>query len=462
MPAPPPATDLGAPPVEIAGQGVATDYAVALARALGSAVQRRAGPEDAAPAVEWARSGAMALCGPAEGEPRLAPGPLASAARGALRAFEALAGRALDIDGPALLGERAALAGLRRRGDVSPGGGCRLLRCADDWIALSLARPDDARALPAWLESGPLGEADPWPAVRAGLAQRTAADLVARARWLGLAVAAVRGDPPAPPRWLRVAARGTPSPPAAREDRAPRVLDLGTLWAAPLCTHLLERAGARVAKVESAARPDGARRGNGAFFHLLNAGKRSVALDLGTRSGRDRLRGLIERADVVVESARPRALAQLGLDAVDLVAARPGLTWLCLTGHGRDDPAPGRVAFGDDAGVAAGLTRDLGEPPLFCADAIADPLAGLHAAVAVWASWRAGGGHLLDVPLRDVTAHAARFAPGSARGCVEHGTVRAGGACAAVAVPRARRAARRARPLGADTDAVLAALRSAC
>jgi crotonobetainyl-CoA:carnitine CoA-transferase CaiB-like acyl-CoA transferase len=313
-------------------------------------------------------------------------------------------------------------------------------------------------SLPAWLEhDGPLE--DPWCFVARHAAARDVDELVRRARWLGLPVA-VAGPPPSPtPPWLRLAMRGTRSPSAA--GRRCLVVDLSSLWAGPLCSHLLGLAGARVVKVESAQRPDGARRGDARFFDLLNADKASVALDLRDAHGRSRLRALLERVDVVIESARPRALAQLGVDAETFVASRPGRTWLSITGYGRGDPEPGRVAFGDDAAVAAGLARATGRgagSPLFCGDAIADPLAGLHAALAARASQVAGGGHLLDVSLRDVVAHAAAFA-GDAEGAVVRRdggdfSVDAPGGSARVAPPRARRAARRARPLGADTEAV--------
>ena len=60
-------------------------------------------------------------------------------------ALRLLAARRLpsDLDGPALLGERAAIFGLSRRGTTAPGGSCRLVRCADGWIAVNLARTDD-------------------------------------------------------------------------------------------------------------------------------------------------------------------------------------------------------------------------------------------------------------------------------------------------------------------------------
>jgi crotonobetainyl-CoA:carnitine CoA-transferase CaiB-like acyl-CoA transferase len=114
-------------------------------------------------------------------------------------------------------------------------------------------------------------------------------------------------------------------------------------------------------KVESLARPDGARGGPPPFFDLLHTGAESVALDFADARDRALLDALVASADVVLESTRPRALAQLGIDATAFVAARAGRVWTSLTGYGREDEAPGRVAYGDDAGVAAGLASDPSE-----------------------------------------------------------------------------------------------------
>ena len=86
------------------------------------------------------------------------------------------------------------------------------------------------------------------------------------------------------------------------------MLDLSSLWAGPLCGRILADAGARVTKVESTARPDGAHQGGAAFFDLLNGGKEQVAFDLDTDDGRAALQQLVARADVVIEASRPRAL----------------------------------------------------------------------------------------------------------------------------------------------------------
>jgi hypothetical protein len=405
----------------------------------------------------------MALTGRPDALPRVPDGPLAACADGVGRALAAL-GAEPPRDAAALLGERAALLGLARRGAIAPGGSCRLLRAADGWAALSLARDDDVRALPAWLELEPAAAAstDGWSLAERELARRPLSDLERRARWLGLPFARAATAPPAAPRWLSVTACG---PRGDRPIRPPRVLDFSALWAGPLCGELLAGAGADVIKIESVRRldasftPSGERAGLVAFYDLLNAGKRRAALDFAAPRDAALLAALLASADIVIESTRPRALAQLGIAAEAFVAARAGRVWMSITGYGRGDAAPGRVAFGDDAAVAAGAAHAVADRdgPLFCGDAIADPLTGLHAALGAWACWRAGGGALLDVSLCGVTAHALAFAPVGAyevRGSAAAAHVVADGAAAAVAPPRARVARRRARAAGADTEAL--------
>ncbi|MGH0034955.1 MAG: CoA transferase [Myxococcota bacterium] len=436
-------------------------------------------PGDPDPDLDWARCGAMALTGHADGPPALAPGRPTVAMDGAALALRALARRSGEgrsrelerLDAPALLGERAALGGLTRAGRSAPGGRARLIRAADHWIAVQLARPDDVALVPAWLEA-PVGD-DPWPAIERAVRTRPAAALVARGRWMGLPMAIAGGAPRATPRWCRTTRLGAPGPP--RPPSRLTVVDLSSLWAGPLATSLLGALGATVVKVESTPRPDGARQGSTAFFDLMHAGKQSVALDLGDPGQRRALAGLLEAADVVVESARPRALAQLGLHASAWLARRPGRTWLSITGYGRALPWGGWVAFGDDAAAAAGWCAcdDPDTGPIFCGDALADPLTGLHAAVAALAACQAGGGVLLDVALRDVAAFALaepaaarRRAPGEPRARVErHGDgwrLETPRGSVQVARPRARAPRGPAPPLGRHNDVWLSPRPPAC
>jgi hypothetical protein len=399
----------------------------------------------------------MALTGLPDAEPLICPAWLPAAARGVVEALCAVSGQPLAGLGDAagLLGERAALSGLARQGPVSAGGACRFIRAADGWIAVNLARPDDFALLPALLEDE---AARGWDDLVRCARDRTAADLVERGRLLGLALAAEGETAPGPWFALERAAPGQP------RCGPPLVLDLSALWAGPLCGHVLGLLGARVLKVESVSRPDGARLGPPAFFDLMNGGKQSVALDLADPRGRAALRRLFDRADIVIDSARPRAWTQMGLEPLEIVAGDPGLTWLSITGHGRADGY--WTAYGDDAGVSAGLSLVTPRPdgaPVFVGDAIADPLTGLHAALLAWACWRNGGGVLASLALAGVAAHALAFraaADPAARAQAWTDELRRQGVMAVP--PRGRAPARTARPLGADTAAVLAELGVPC
>ena len=376
-------------------------------------------------AADWAASGAMALTGLAAGPPALAPGAPASALAGALAVFELLTRArtgtaALDPPGIGLLGERAALAGLSRQAPRSVGGAFRALRAADGWLGLSLVRPGDLALLPA-LTGGdlpgippshadlphPAPPEDAWQALSAWIARRELGPVVTQARLLGLAASPVPAGPVPRRRPPVLCSPGGPRNPA--RHGAPLVVDLTSLWAGPLCAHLLGLAGATVVKVESRARPDGARAGTPAFFDLLHAGHLSVALDFGAPDDLAALRWLLARADVILEASRPRALRQLGLDAEEYVAA--GAVWASLTGYGRAGEDAQRAGYGDDVAAAAGLVAYCGDVPYPVGDAIADPLAGAYAAAAVAAALLGPRGQLLDISMYDVAVAAGRATP---------------------------------------------------
>lgn len=416
-------------------------------------------PDPAAELAAWAASGAMWLTGRPGARPLGPPAGLV----GKLRTIgEVVACRAAALDAPverdplALLGERAAIAGLRRHGSTSCGGATRLLPARDRWMAVTLARPDDVDLVPAWLQGDQPGD-DPWRTVTTAVAASPADELLERALLLGLPAAALPSTttPPAlaapPLAPLPVRAGRVARPPAAPATTLTglRVVDLSALWAGPLCGGLLAEAGADVVKVESTGRPDGARRGAGAFFDLLNAGKRSVALDLRSREGAGRLHDMLARADVVIEASRPRALAQLGIDAESLLGRGGPRVWVSITAHGRTGPGRDRVGFGDDTALAGGLVSWDTQGPCFCADAIADPTAGLVAAAAVLDALATGGRWLLDVAMATVAAHLAGPTPPSPPGPDPSPDATR---------PRARPRRGRAPRLGEHTGVVLAEL----
>lgn len=336
--------------------------------------------------ADWMASGVVPLTGRADGSPRVPPGHAASTARRLAEWIADASGDRVLVDGPALLGERAAFTGHRRQGASSPGGAARLLPTRDGWAALTCARPDDP-ALYGALVGGDVGD-DPWPVVASWVRAHTCADLAEGATLLGLPAAPVRPTPP-------LALPAYPPRPVA----GLRVVDFSALWAGPLCSQLLGAAGAEIVKVETPARPDGARRGHPGFYRLLHGGHRSVVVDPHTTAGRARLAALVRSADIVVEASRPRALRGFGLDA-DAEVARGG-TWISITAAGR---ASDRIGFGDDVAAAAGLVAvDLGGP-LFCGDAIADPLTGLSAAACALSAPADGSGVLWDVSMAGVVA----------------------------------------------------------
>jgi hypothetical protein len=242
----------------------------------------------------------------------------------------------------------------------------------------------------------------------------------------------------------------------------PLVIDLSALWAGPLCAHLLHSAGARVIKVESAGRPDSVRHASPALFDLLNAGKESVVLDFTSTAGREPLRSLIARADLVIGSARPRAFEQFGLEPEALIDRYPGLSWVAITAHGWYGEARNAVGFGDDAAAAGGLlTRSMDGRPMFAGDALADPLTGIAAAAGAFTALAQGGGTLVDAALSRTAAFIAggrRLEPAE-RGQVvsEQGQwcLRVAGGSEYISAPHARRVSGRAAAFGADTRRVL-------
>ena len=101
--------------------------------------------------------------------------------------------------------------------------------------------------------------------------------------------------------------------------------------------------------------------------------------------------------DVVIESSRPRALEQLGLDAATVMTGERACVWIRITGHGRDQP--NRVALGDDAAVAGGLVAVDADGPVFVGDAIADPLTGALAALLAAAGIGSGSSWVVDLSM---------------------------------------------------------------
>jgi crotonobetainyl-CoA:carnitine CoA-transferase CaiB-like acyl-CoA transferase len=129
------------------------------------------------------------------------------------------------------------------------------------------------------------------------------------------------------------------------------VLDLSAVVSGPLTAALLADQGADVIKVERPGIGDiqrhvgSKRNGYSGFFHVLNRGKRSIALDLTSAEGREIVRRLAERADVVVQNFRPGVVDRLGVGWTQLSALNPRLVYLSISGFGQTGPRAGERAY---------------------------------------------------------------------------------------------------------------------
>lgn len=191
-----------------------------------------------------------------------------------------------------------------------------------------------------------------------------------------------------------------------------RVLELGTMYAAPTAGRMLRDFGAEVVKVEDPAVGDYARQwtpqkdGLGLGFARLNAGKRSLGVDLRDARGREVIRRLIPTVDVVVESFRPGRLETWGLGYDDLRALNPRLVLTRVSGFGQTGPYSARPGFGTVAEVGSGFAFVNGwpstpptSPPFGFADSIAGISAAMGTAMALFRREREGVGEQVDVAL---------------------------------------------------------------
>jgi crotonobetainyl-CoA:carnitine CoA-transferase CaiB-like acyl-CoA transferase len=192
-----------------------------------------------------------------------------------------------------------------------------------------------------------------------------------------------------------------------------RVLEFGTLIAAPFAARLFAEFGAEVIKIEQPGQGDPLRKwrklhqGTSLWWYLQSRNKKSIALDLKSEEGLAIARTLAAKADVVIENFRPGILEKIGLGWDVLSALNPGLTLVRISGYGQTGPYRDRPGFGAIGEAMGGLrytTGDPESPPARAGISIGDSLASLHAVIGALMSLlhvrTAGGqGQIVDVSL---------------------------------------------------------------
>jgi CoA:oxalate CoA-transferase len=193
-----------------------------------------------------------------------------------------------------------------------------------------------------------------------------------------------------------------------------RVLDFTTTIAGPHCGRLLADLGAEVIKIES---PEGdmmrtrlpLRNGASTSFGQLNAGKKSLVLDLKRPEAVEVVYRLVKSADVVVENFRPGVMARFGLDYAKLQPVNPAIIYCTISGYGQAGPSADRPAYAPVIHAASGfdlaqIAHQL-EPrrPDYCGIFIADVVSGTYAFGAIMAALlqrqATGVGQMIDVSM---------------------------------------------------------------
>jgi crotonobetainyl-CoA:carnitine CoA-transferase CaiB-like acyl-CoA transferase len=192
-----------------------------------------------------------------------------------------------------------------------------------------------------------------------------------------------------------------------------RVVDLSTVLSGPVATATLADQGADVVKVEPPGAPDltrqiGTRRdGVTAMYLVANRGKRSLVLDLRPDAGRDVLRRLVERSDVLVQNFRPGVVERLGIGPDALAAVNPRLVYVSIAGFGFDGPLASRRVYDNLIQAASGMTDVQGGsgPPQFVRQLACDKITALTVAQAVTAALlareRGAGGQHVQLSMLD-------------------------------------------------------------
>ena len=202
-----------------------------------------------------------------------------------------------------------------------------------------------------------------------------------------------------------------------------RVLDLGTFIAGPHCATILGEFGAEVIKVEPPKTGDSLRRlgtntdcGDTLVWLSEARNKKCVTLNLATERGREVLRQLAAKCDIIVENFRPGTLEKWGLGYDELKKLNPGAILVRISAYGQDGPMRTQPGFARIAHAFSGLTYLAGLPggvPVVPGStSLADYMSGMYGAigalVALQARQTTGEGQCIDLALYEFGVPRAR------------------------------------------------------
>ena len=190
------------------------------------------------------------------------------------------------------------------------------------------------------------------------------------------------------------------------------VIDLGQIYNGPYCTFLMAMAGARIIKIEAKGGENLRRRGvvGGAAlpFAMLNSNKTFATLNLKTERGRELLRSMVGRADVLVENFAPGAMERLGVGYEALREVNPALVYGSGSGYGRSGPNKNYPAMDLTVQAMAGVMNVTGfpdRPPVKAGPALADFFGGVHLygaiVTALYEREKTGVGRLVEVSMQE-------------------------------------------------------------
>jgi len=196
-----------------------------------------------------------------------------------------------------------------------------------------------------------------------------------------------------------------------------RVLDLTRVLAGPYCAMLLGDMGAEVIKIEEPDRGDDTRgwppfaNGESTYFMSVNRNKKSVTLNLKAPEGRELLKRLTKKSDVLLENFRTGTMEKLGLGYATLSRLNPKLVYCAMSGFGESGPESHRGGYDLIVQAESGvmdLTGFADGPPVKVGNSIADLVAGMSGAhgvtLALLARQRTKRGQKVEIAMLDVMA----------------------------------------------------------